>query len=558
MCDSNSGTNGVFFVGRGERSLENNVRMRVLSRHPQKPSSCCRVGIVISSSHATLDPISLLPSLEVSIPRAASTRCSTNFGPGFQPLYFTCCFFVPRAEFSPNAVAADPTLPHQAHGSSSIDDQAARQLEEISQKILLSVAGRPVADEDLKTWTANLRNLRLHTREDVQHIVEESNQKVLEAVANARADQSAELRRCAGELLQAMTNLGTSQSAGQRWLAREVAGLTVRIPRHAVLLPPREDESADLTNAEREASSWIQRLRDWRARGKRGGKGVVSKEYRLFFLCGHDGSLAECGFEGKGYRIKCLRTWVKTTLPFAKALLIVVNATLKAFVGLSIPADGIASSAGKGWDEVLSSTVEGATEGSIDAACSMVGVRLDEESAAAENFDEKGLTATSHDMGNISNVSSNLCFWTCTFVLEVAVEVSVHKASSMEMRLLPQRSQTICDERSISYVRGKGSHAKPGKYLPKSSGAVVRYCSESRTCSSVYFDHIGLSKYVLWKSGPLLRVGEGRHEAAREQVFTTPCRSGYEPSFVCYHDIDFENTAQILVRIIHPTLLNPC
>lgn len=273
--------------------------------------------------------------------------------------------------------------------------------------------GRPVADEDIKTWTANLRNLRLHTREDVQHIVEESNKKVLEAVATGRADQSVELRRCAGELLQGMTSLGASHSAGQRWLAREVAGLTVRIPRHAVLLPPREDESADLTDAEREESFWTQRLRDWRARGKRGGKGVLSKEYRLFFLCGHDGSLAECGFEGKGYRIKCLRTWVKTSLPFAKALLIVVNATLKAFAGLSIPADGIASAAGKGWDEVLSSAVEGATEESMDAACSVVGDRLDEGSAAAERMDRTGLSDASHDMGDILKVSSNLVLLTC-------------------------------------------------------------------------------------------------------------------------------------------------
>lgn len=111
----------------------------------------------------------------------------------------------------------------------------------------------------------------------------------------------------ARELLQAVTNLGTRQSAGRRWLATEVAGLTVRIPSHAVLLPPREDERPELTDTEREALSWIQRLKDWRAHGRRGGKGVVSKEFRLFFLCGHDHSLAECGFEGKGYRIKCPR-----------------------------------------------------------------------------------------------------------------------------------------------------------------------------------------------------------------------------------------------------------
>lgn len=114
----------------------------------------------------------------------------------------------------------------------------------------------------------------------MQRIVDESNKKIVEAVATAGANQSVERKRFAGELLQAVNNLGTRQSAGHRLLARELAGLTVRIPSHAVLLPPREDESPEMTDAEREESSWIQRLKDWRAHGKRGGKGVVSKEFR--------------------------------------------------------------------------------------------------------------------------------------------------------------------------------------------------------------------------------------------------------------------------------------
>ncbi|CAN0085093.1 unnamed protein product [Pylaiella littoralis] len=311
---------------------------------------------------------------------------------------------VQSASFSTSGTA-NASAP-EAQGN-SIDDQAARQMGEISHNMLPAL-GRPVAEEDLETWTANLRNLRLHTRQDMQRIVDLSNKKVLEAVANARANLSAEIGRSAGELLQAMSKLGTSQSAGQRSLAREVASLTVRIPSHAVLLPPRDDESEELMDAERDASSWIQRLRGWRTHRKRGGKGAVSKEYRLFFLCGHGRSLAECGFEGKGYRIKCPRTWVKISLPFVKALLIVVNATLKAFVGLSIPADGVASATGKGWDEILSSTVESAGEASIDAVSSAAGERLDNERVTADNLDQTGLADVGHGVGDHSNASSPL------------------------------------------------------------------------------------------------------------------------------------------------------
>lgn len=222
----------------------------------------------------------------------------------------------------------------------------------------------------------------------MQHIVDESHNRIVEAVVAAGARQSADRDQMARQLMQTLTNMETRQFAGSRWLAREVASLTVRIPRHAVLLPPREDERPELTDAEREASSWIQRLKDWRAHGKRAGKGVASKEYRLFFLCGHDRSLAECGFEGKGYLIKCPRKWVKSGLPFAKALLIVVNVALKTVAGLSIPADGIASVGDKVWDEVLTSTMEGAAEVSIDAACSAVEETLDEENATADRLDQ--------------------------------------------------------------------------------------------------------------------------------------------------------------------------
>ena len=134
----------------------------------------------------------------------------------------------------------------------SIDDQAAQQLEEISRTIISAVS-RPIPHQELKTWAANLRNLRLHTPEDVRCIVEESNKNSVEAVTAVGAHQSAERKQMTKELLQAVASLGTRQSAGRRWLASEVASLTVRIPSHAVLLPPRIDESLELTGTEREA-----------------------------------------------------------------------------------------------------------------------------------------------------------------------------------------------------------------------------------------------------------------------------------------------------------------
>lgn len=352
--------------------------------------------------------------------------------------------------------------------------------------------GRPLADEDLKAWAANLRNLRLHAREDVQRIVDESNKKIVEAVATAGANQSVERKRFAGDLLQAVTNLGTRQSAGHRSLARELAGLTVRIPSHAVLLPPREDESPELTDAEREESSWIQRLKDWRAHGKRGGKGVVSKEFRLFFLCGHDRSLAECGLNGKGYRIKCPREWVKSGLPLAKALLIVANVALKTFAGLSIPADGIASLGGKAWGEILLSTVEGAAEASADAACSTLGERLDEGLTISDSVEQTGLADGTHGVGGHSNVSSKLF----CFVHEVVVVDAIAVASYPE-RLRPREHSTtrvtLCRMHTyfwsiVCVYMGEGRH---GVQSPSRTKSVrVSHIRKAMRLFITYVDHL--------------------------------------------------------------------
>lgn len=294
-------------------------------------------------------------------------------------------------------------LPRQANDR-SIEAERNGKLEEILRSI--RTIGSTIANET--AWAANLHNLRLNIRQDVTHIVDESHDTILETVATVGADQSVESRRLAGEVLQAVTDLGRCQSTSRRRLARELAGLTIRIPSHAVLLPPRKDESQPLTETEREASSWTERLKVWHAEGKRGGKGWATKEYRLFFLCGHDGSLAVCGFEGKGYRIKCPRTWLKAALPFVKALLVVANASLKTFAGLSIPVDSIVSVGGKALGEVLSSMVEVAVEHTIDAASSTLEEKLDEGSAPVDSVGQTRRADGLHGVGSLSNVSSQI------------------------------------------------------------------------------------------------------------------------------------------------------
>lgn len=325
-----------------------------------------------------------------------------------------CCPTAPRTTTPPGHVRGgrSPSPTRQAQGR-TIEDQIARQLDETSRDVL-SAVGSAIPDEVLKSAAANLRNLRSHMRDDMQRIVDESNKSDLEAVATVEPHQSVErtllqVAQKAEKILQVVTKLGTDQSMLGRRLGGELARLTVRIPSHAILLPPRDDENLELTDAERQASSWIQRLKDWHTQGKRGGKGLASKEYRLFFLCGHDNSLAECGFGGKGYEISCPRTWTKKVLPLAKALLVVVNVALKTFVGLSIPADGVASVGGKALGEILSSVVEVGAETSLGAATSMAGERLDELSATADSVKQAGLADGRHGVGDpFTNVSQHL------------------------------------------------------------------------------------------------------------------------------------------------------
>ncbi|CAM9479194.1 unnamed protein product, partial [Sphacelaria rigidula] len=60
------------------------------------------------------------------------------------------------------------------------------------------------------------------------------------------------------------------------------------------------------------------------------------RKLRLFFLCAHDLSLAECGPDGQGYEVTKLLRWVKQAVPLLKIL---VGVVLKTCTGLSIPTD---------------------------------------------------------------------------------------------------------------------------------------------------------------------------------------------------------------------------
>lgn len=126
---------------------------------------------------------------------------------------------------------------------------------------------------------------------------------------------------------------------------------------------------------------------------------------------------------------------MKNGLQLFKALLVVVSLALKAVAGLSIPAYGIASERDKAWDEILSSTVEGAAEASMHAACSAVEERLDEASAIADSMDQTA-PANGQGIGGPSNVSSKPCLigtWR-RGVLRYLIAVYSRLARMLELR----------------------------------------------------------------------------------------------------------------------------
>lgn len=79
---------------------------------------------------------------------------------------------------------------------------------------------------------------------------------------------------------------------------------------------------------------------------------------RLFFLCGKDYSLAECGPGGQGYELKEFVEWVKKVMPVAKLMLVLSSIALKTCIGLAIPVIDFENAFGKTFEGVFRTIAE--------------------------------------------------------------------------------------------------------------------------------------------------------------------------------------------------------
>eukprot|EP00903_Cladosiphon_okamuranus_P007165 g6957.t1 len=109
-------------------------------------------------------------------------------------------------------------------------------------------------------------------------------------------------------------------------VARNVAFLRWPIPRLVCVLPVPE---STLQESDREFDQWSVVLKNWCRGGKEKGKGWATRELRVFFLCSHDMSLAECGPGGQGYKMKELLDRAEKAKPSAKLGLAMASITLK-------------------------------------------------------------------------------------------------------------------------------------------------------------------------------------------------------------------------------------
>lgn len=168
-------------------------------------------------------------------------------------------------------------------------------------------------------------------------------------------------------------------------LAFGVARLRWPVPRLACLLP---EYPGTLTEDERRYSEWTSRLRRWCADREEADRGMCWKKFRqccrsseyffrelrLFFLCAHDLSLAECGPNGRGYEIKEVLQWVKTAMPATKVVVVLANIVLRTCTGLALPTEQFKSAFGDALGDVVSNIFAeaetmaqaGATDAAVD------------------------------------------------------------------------------------------------------------------------------------------------------------------------------------------------
>ncbi|CBJ26246.1 LRR-GTPase of the ROCO family, incomplete sequence [Ectocarpus siliculosus] len=190
-------------------------------------------------------------------------------------------------------------------------------------------------------------------------------------------------------------------------VAREVAILRWPIPRFVCVLPARDTR---LSESDRSFEKWSTALKEWCASkspakdaknpnrktsilglNKPQLRGLVTRELRLFFLCGQDKSLAECGPDGQGYEVKEFLDWVRKAAPAAKIGLALASIALKVCTGLAVSTDTF--EAAFGTSEDMSAFVEDALSAGIEGTTSKAGNRLDrlQNSGPSERLPHAGV-----------------------------------------------------------------------------------------------------------------------------------------------------------------------
>lgn len=102
-------------------------------------------------------------------------------------------------------------------------------------------------------------------------------------------------------------------------------------PRHACVLPPWEfAETHGLSDDEQRPEVWMKRLDELKADDFKDGKGVFTKEKRLFLVCAHTHKLVPCGPIGQGYKIQQNPTWFRMSVNVTTFALQVMCSTLSA------------------------------------------------------------------------------------------------------------------------------------------------------------------------------------------------------------------------------------
>ncbi|CAM9524551.1 unnamed protein product [Ectocarpus sp. 12 AP-2014] len=148
------------------------------------------------------------------------------------------------------------------------------------------------------------------------------------------------------------------------------------IPRLVCVLPAPESQNP-LNESERSFREWSARLEKWIRDGKKTGKKFATRELRLFFLCAHDMSLAECGPKGQGYKVKELLSWAKKAKRMAKLVSVLTSIALKVCTGLAIPEADFEATLGTKAGGALSEFVQETSNMGVEAMTSVVAERLD-------------------------------------------------------------------------------------------------------------------------------------------------------------------------------------